>query len=120
MPAVTVGTEGGRIPLAKFKQNAGKKTAFFLTDKEWQPLKDRVIPGSAEVTLIQPAKLFIDLFDSVYKAVTEGEAPESRQLSWTLFGEEYGELETYAQTVGYDDESWLFYLCSSVSKYTSQ
>ena len=81
---MTVGTEGGQVPFAKFKQNAGKETALFLTDKEWQPLKDRVIPGSAEVTLIQPAKLFIELFDSVCKAVTEGER------SWALFGEEYG------------------------------
>jgi hypothetical protein len=104
-PAVTVGTEGARVALAKFKQNAGKKTAFFLTDKEWQPLKDRVIPGRAEVTLIQPAKLLIDLFDSVCKAVTEGEAPAPEndeddlswapwQLSWALFGEECGELDS--------------------------
>ena len=70
-PAVTVGTEGGRVPLAKFLQDAGKKTRLFLTDKDWQPLKDRVIPGSAEVTLIQPAKLFIDLFDSVLKLAPE-------------------------------------------------
>ena len=100
-PAVTVGTEGGRVPLAKFKQNAGKKTALFLTDKEWQPLKDRVIPGSAEVTLIQPAKLLIDLFDSVCKAVTEGEAPAEDDPSWALFGEEYGELDNLADNSGH-------------------
>ena len=39
---MTVGTKGGGVPAAKFKQNAGKKTAFFLTDKDWQPLTDRV------------------------------------------------------------------------------
>jgi len=107
-PSVTVGTKGGGVPAAKFKQNKGKKTAFFLTGKDWQPLTDRVIPGSAEVTLVHPAKLLGGIFESVCKAVTveppEKEKPDKEEgeseeedcgpvTSWSVFGEEYGEMD---------------------------
>ena len=56
------------------------------------------------MTLIQPAKLIIDLVDSICKTVIEPPAfgltvedePPEPQPSWAVFGEEYCEMDNFA------------------------